>query len=213
MSSFQVKVCGMTRPGDVRAAVRHGADMIGLIFYRRSPRYVTVETAKMLLREVSPVVDRVGVFVGNEYDRIMRVTDRVNLQWVQLHNCDSEQLVSRLQKQGRRVIVSFHIAGRADYSAIYGSPADLVMLDNATAKLPGGTGSAFDWSIKPPRRIPNLVLAGGLNIDNVAEGIRRFSPLLVDVNSGVETSPGRKSARKLKAFLRHCQEIRCREDH
>ncbi len=213
MSSFQVKVCGLTRPADVKAAVRLGADMIGFIFYRRSSRHVNMKTAALLAREVSPVVDRVGVFVGDSYDRIMRVAERVGLQWVQLHRSDSKGLVSRLHRQGLRVTISFHIATREDYAAVYDSSADLVMLDNATANLPGGTGAAFDWSIRPAGHIPNLVLAGGINVDNVAEGVRRFKPLVVDVNSGVESSPGKKSKAKLKAFLRRCYEIRCGDRH
>lgn len=211
MIPFQVKVCGLTRPEDVRAAVRHGADMIGFIFYRKSPRYVSMTTAAKLSRETSPITDRVGVFVDCEHDQITKIADRVGLQWVQLHRTGSRELVSKLQDAGLRVIECYHISKRDDYAAVYESAADLVMLDNATVAQPGGTGRTFNWSIKPPRRIPNLMLAGGLNVDNLADGIRRFKPVVVDVNSGVETAPGKKSIRKLKAFMQHCYHMKCED--
>lgn len=210
MSPFRVKICGLTRPADVRAAQRHGADLIGFIFYRHSPRYVKPGTAASLAREASPVIDRVGVFVDATYDEAMRTAEEVGLHWVQLHRSNSKQLIGRLQKQGLRVIKAFHVRRRSDYTPLYESAADLVMLDNATADRPGGTGQTFDWSVRPPRRIGNLMLAGGINAENVEEGIAEFRPLVIDVNSGVETSPGRKSSRKVKAFMQRCFELRCR---
>ncbi|MGH8016074.1 MAG: phosphoribosylanthranilate isomerase, partial [Candidatus Zixiibacteriota bacterium] len=130
-----------------------------------------------------------------------------------IHGYDSARLVRQLIKYGVKTIESFHITKMSDYANARKSKAEIVQLDNRTKGPGGGTGQRFDWSIKPPHRIPNLMLAGGLNAENVSQGVRIFQPLIVDVNSGVEVSPGIKSAAKLKQFFKVCNGLRYGTDN
>ncbi|MBD3258161.1 N-(5'-phosphoribosyl)anthranilate isomerase [candidate division GN15 bacterium] len=205
---FMVKVCGITRPKDARLAEQLGADMIGLIFYRKSPRFLSQRNAARVVKGVSPAVRTVGVFVDEPFGRIVRVAQKLRLDMVQLHGNEPVSLIRHLQREGLKVIKAFSMQDNADLDKIRNSAADMMMLDHRTAELPGGTGETFDWTIKPPKKLPCLVLAGGISADNVAEGVRRFNPLMVDVNSSVETRPGTKSEQKLKAFFAACDRIR-----
>lgn len=208
MRRFRVKVCGVTRPQDAMLAAGVGADMIGLIFYRRSPRSVSVAQASRIVRSLPPVVLRVGVFVDESTERMLRIGRHLKLDFIQLHGQESNTVVRRLQREGFRVIKAFPISSVKDYVEVGRSKADLRLLDHRTDYQRGGTGKTFDWSIRPRGKLVNLVLAGGIDVDNVAEGIRLFDPLVVDVNSGVESRPGIKSASKLKAFFAECDRIR-----
>ena len=199
---FKIKVCGMTRPSDALTAVSLGADMIGMIFYRRSPRRVSQATAMKIRKVLPATVQAAGVFVEHDVDRIARTAERLRLDFVQLHGQYTTGDVRRLQSLGLKVIRVHHIGSATDYRAVYRDRADLVLLDNRSDTAVGGTGQRFDWGLKPPRLIANLVLAGGISVDNVEEGVRQFRPLVVDVNSGVENSPGIKSPAKLKRLFR-----------
>ncbi|MBU8933164.1 MAG: phosphoribosylanthranilate isomerase [candidate division Zixibacteria bacterium] len=208
MKRFSVKVCGLTRPKDAALSTGLGADMIGMIFYRKSPRWVSQQQALKIVSAVSPTVSRVGVFVNRDIEGVLKVARRLRLDYVQLHSGFSNNDIKFVQREGFKVIEAFHIRARTDYESAMSSKADLILLDNATAAVPGGTGQCFDWSHKPPRRIPNLVLAGGIDVHNVEQGINRFAPLVVDVNSGVESSPGIKSDSKLRRFFTLCNRLR-----
>ncbi len=208
MNRFKIKVCGMTRPADAALAAKLGVDMIGMIFYRPSPRFVSLKIASEITRVLSPTVARVGVFVNAETDRILRVAERLCFDYVQLSGDEPASQIIAMKKSGLKVIKSFTVSCRRDFAALYKSRADLVMLDNRSGFQYGGTGAAFDWKIKPPQPIDNLMLAGGINGSNVADGVKMFRPLVVDVNSGVEKSTGVKSARKLKQFFKMCDVLR-----
>jgi len=208
MSQFRVKVCGLTRPGDAALAATLGADMIGLIFYEQSPRYVQADRARAIIAELPSAVTRVGVFVNEPAPSLLERARELQLDCVQLHGDESDDQIDRVRREGFEVIKAFQILSGADWGKLYASHADFVMVDNATAEQPGGTGETFDWSLEPPRPITNLVLAGGLTVDNLEDGVNRFHPVIVDVNSGVESSPGVKSRVKLEAFLRKCDSIR-----
>jgi phosphoribosylanthranilate isomerase len=204
MRQLQIKVCGITRIKDARLAVKLGVDMLGFIFYRKSPRWIALRDARTIMSELPATVDRVGVFVNEELNRVIDIGHRLRLDYVQLHGRESASYVAAVRRSGLKVIKAYSITKPSDYATAIRSKADLVLLDHAG----GGTGTRFDWSLQPPRRIRNLVLAGGVGIDNVAEGIARFRPMVVDVNSSVESSPGRKSARRLKTFMDFVDSIR-----
>ncbi|MEA2031932.1 MAG: phosphoribosylanthranilate isomerase [candidate division Zixibacteria bacterium] len=208
MKNFVVKVCGFTRPKDAALAAQLGADMIGMIFYRKSPRWVSQKIAKTIVSIIPPTVARVGVFVDLDTNAVLRVARRLQLDYIQLHGDYSKKDINRIHLGGFKVIKVFHITTKSDYTSVMTSSADLVLLDNRTGGRSGGTGQRFDWGISPPKKISNLVLAGGITADNVEEGIKRFSPLMVDVNSGVESSPGIKSAAKLRDFFTLCNRLR-----
>ncbi len=208
MNRFRVKVCGITRPQDAALAARWGADMIGMIFYRKSERFVTQKAARGIIGALPPTVSRVGVFVDEKISSVLRVADKLRLDYVQLHGREPATHVAELQREGFRVIKAFAIRTRDDYRAVATSRADLCLLDHRSGKLVGGTGVTFDWSIRPRRKIDNLVLAGGVSVDNVGRGAELFAPLVVDVNSGVETRPGIKSSKRLRGFMAECDRIR-----
>ena len=208
MMKFQIKVCGITRTADAELVAKLGGDMIGMIFYRRSPRFVTQRCAATICQMLPSTVDRVGLFVDEETGRIIRIADRLQLDYVQLHGGEPASAIKRLQRHGLKVIKAFAIKSKEDYRAVHKCTADLILLDNCSVGKKGGTGATFDWSVKPGRSIPNLVLAGGITADNVEDGVNRFSPLVVDVNSGVETSPGLKSKAALSKFFKQCDRLR-----
>lgn len=198
MSYFQVKVCGITRPKDATIAAELGADMIGLNFYRGSRRFVTVTQAAGIVEAIPSTVDLVGVFVNHPEDSVMRTARKLRLNWIQLHGDESDKSVRRLQRAGFRVIKAFSIDSATDWKKVEGSSADLRLLDNGS----GGTGKRFDWASLPKKRITRLMLAGGINAENLLDGLKRIRPLVVDVNSGVETAPGLKSKAKLEEFFK-----------
>jgi len=208
MIPFKVKVCGLTRPQDAALASELGADMIGLIFYRRSPRFVSLRRAARVRRVLPPTVRATGVFVNDEVERIADRARGLKLDMVQLHGNYGIQEIGFLRRSGLLVVQAYAIGSPADWKAAAASRADLVLVDNVAGDRYGGTGRRFDWRLKPTAKLPNLVLAGGLRADNLAEGVRRFRPLVVDVSSGVESSPGVKSARRMREFFRECDRLR-----
>jgi len=209
MHHFKVKVCGITRPSDAKTVVRLGTDMIGLIMYKRSPRNIGITQAKRIIAEIPATVDRVGVMVEPEIETVLLLREKLRLDYVQLHGKISGKMIISLRKNGLKVIQAFAIKNKSDIALAAKSKADLVLLDTFSQGLHGGSGRVFDWSLSPKNRLPNnLVLAGGINEGNVEKGVERFRPLVVDVNSGVESSPGIKSTRKLKAFMQICNRIR-----
>ncbi len=208
MNHFKIKVCGITRLKDALLAMQLGADMLGFVFYEKSPRYVSVSQAKTIIEKLPATINRVGVFVEPNLSTVQTASRELNLDYVQLHGTFNNALVRQLKNTGHKVIQSFHVENAKDYQEIWKSSADIVHLDNKAENVPGGTGKQFNWKIRPQRKIPNLMLAGGINIKNVAEGIKRFKPLVIDVNSGVEISPGVKSETKLKQFFKTCNKLR-----
>lgn len=208
MTSFRVKVCGIARPDDALIAAELGVDLIGMIFYRRSPRYVQPHEAEAIISEIPQAVARVGVFVDEPIQPLLELAERLRLDYVQLHGNETDDQIDQVRQAGFEVIKAFRILGFADWENLFSSHADLVLVDNATAELKGGTGRTFDWSIEPPRPVTNLVLSGGLSVDNIEDGVTRFGPAIVDVNSGVESAPGIKSKPKLVEFMRKCDRIR-----
>lgn len=198
MSYMRVKVCGITRPKDALIAAQLGADMIGMIFFRGSSRHIDKQGARKIIDALPPTVERVGLFVNEPIDKLLGLAGRLRLDWIQLHGQESDAVIRKIQRGGFKVIKAFSIGKDTDWKRIASSPADLRLLDHGT----GGTGQRFDWKSYPSRKIDRLVLAGGINSQNVSSGIRKFRPLVVDVNSSVESAPGIKSKMKLEMFFR-----------
>ena len=197
-----VKVCGITSSDDAAVAVDAGADAIGLVFWPRSPRAVSPERAATIARELPEVVLRVGVFVDASADEMRRVAESVGLDVLQLHGEEPPEALARLP---RPVLKAVRV-GRGfspDEAMRYVGTAAGILLDTRLPGQRGGTGVPFDWSLVAglARRVPFLMLAGGLGPDNVADAIRAVRPHAVDVSSGVEGLPGHKDPRKIRAFV------------
>ena len=197
-----VKVCGITTVEDGLAAARFGADAVGFVFWPQSPRWVDREKARQISRALPPLVVRVGVFVDASPDTIARTVEEVGLDVVQLHGRESPEDAARMP---RRVIKAVRVGdGFAPEDALRYLPhAAGLLLDTKADGMPGGTGRAFDWSLAREVRAKAgfLGLAGGLTPENVHVALAAVRPDLVDVSSGVESSPGRKDPDKLRAFI------------
>lgn len=196
-----VKICGITRAEDARAAVDAGADALGFVFWPASPRAVTAEAAARIAAEIPPHVLRVGLFVEATLEEQRRTADQVGLDVLQWYGPLSPEDCAQ---RPRPVLQAIRVAPdfRAEDATAYAFAAG-VLLDTYRKENLGGTGAAFDWTrvLGLRDRLPFLMLAGGLRPDNVREAIRVVQPHGVDVSSGVEASPGRKDADKMRAFV------------
>ncbi len=197
-----VKICGITNLDDGLAAVQAGADAVGFVFCPTSPRAVDVATARTISQALPPFVSRVGVFVDAAREDMARIADQVGLDLVQLHGCESPDEAATAP---RRVIKALHVGKDLDpnQASAFKDQAAAVLLDAASQQAAGGTGQCWDWSKARPFRsqIAHLIIAGGLNAENVGMAIGTLRPDGVDVSSGVESSPGRKDAAKMRAFV------------
>jgi phosphoribosylanthranilate isomerase len=196
-----VKICGITSVMDAEAAVAAGADAIGLVFYPRSPRAVSVEQASAIAATIPPFVTTVALFVDAGREAVNRVLASVPVGLLQFHGSEDPAYCAGFQRPWIKSVAmraGVDLAGAArHYSAARG-----LLLDAWEEGIPGGTGKTFDWD--QARSLPGhmpLVLAGGLNPDNVGAAIARVRPLAVDVSSGVEQAPGRKDKSRIAQFM------------
>jgi phosphoribosylanthranilate isomerase len=196
----RVKICGITRPQDALAAATLGADAIGLVFWPRSPRAVSVAQARALVAGLPPFVTTVGLFVDATPDELDTVLAEVPLDLLQFHGDESPELCRRA---GRPYLKAVRMRPGVDLERLARSYADAagLLVDAYVAGVPGGTGATFDWDALPSASDLPLVLAGGLDAGNVAEAIRRVRPWAVDVSGGVEASKGITDAAKMAAFM------------
>lgn len=210
---FRIKICGVTKPEDAVAALQAGADMIGLNFYSQSARYVSPEKAARIAAEVPQTT---GVFVNATADEIHRTVEQVGLDWIQLHGDETPELVAEIQSQLPLIRVQFlgkhGLQGIAEDVAActeLGRPPRAVLVDATVEGEYGGTGKTADWPALANHRevmekVP-LVLAGGLQAENVAAAIATVQPDAVDTASGVESSPGVKDTQKMQSFIRNAK--------
>jgi len=196
--AVRVKICGLTRPGDVAAAVDAGADALGFVFAPRSKRCLELPEAFELVSAVPAFIARVGLFMDQDEDEVRRVLDAVPLSLLQFHGSEAGRFCRQFGLPYIKAL-AMGSGGRAEGVEAY-SDAAALMLDSHEAGEPGGTGHVFDWNRIPALPRP-LVLAGGLSPDNVNRAVRQVRPWAVDVSSGVEKEPGVKSARKMNEFI------------
>ncbi|AGW91302.1 N-(5'-phosphoribosyl)anthranilate isomerase [Ralstonia pickettii DTP0602] len=218
----RIKICGLTREDDVRAAVDAGADAIGLVFYPKSPRYVDVARAAALAEAAGPFVAVTGLFVNADLEDIAHVAERVPLTLLQLHGDETPQFCTQASQRCR---LPFLRAARVrqgldlvEFADQYRDAAALLL--DAFVEGYGGGGHVFDWTLIPPAWLPptppvtapagnpnasgapRIVLSGGLNAQNVAGAIEHVRPYAVDVSSGVEAAKGVKDHARIAAFVR-----------
>ena len=197
----KVKICGMTQLKDAAFAVEQGADAVGFIFYNKSPRSVTMKTARDIILKLPPLVDTVGVFVNESVDRINKVANYCGLDLVQLHGEESPAFCRKIQ---RRVIKAFRVKDLQSIKQLEKYSVSGYLLDTFSDNLHGGTGKIFDWNLAlPAKKMGPVILAGGLTARNILQAIRQARPYGVDVCSGVEKLPGVKDPEKVRAFLKN----------
>jgi phosphoribosylanthranilate isomerase len=203
----RIKICGLTREADVEAAVAAGADAIGFVFYAKSPRAVTPERARALARLLPPFVTPVGLFVNATDAELQAGFKALPNMLVQFHGDEEPADCDRIARPYLRAARMAPGVDLLDFAARF-SNAQAILLD-AHVEGYGGGGKVFDWSLVPPSVSSRLVLSGGLNAANVADGIARVRPWAVDVSSGVEVSKGIKSADLIHEF---CRAVRLADD-
>lgn len=200
-TQVKVKICGMTNLKDVKVAVDGGVDAVGFIFYKKSPRSVTIQTVREIVLELPPFVDSVGVFVDETAEQINKIADRCNLDRVQLHGDESPAFCKKIR---RRVIKVIRVKDIQSLKKLSDYPVSSFLLDTFSEDQYGGTGKVFDWNLAySAKKYGPIILAGGLTPINVRQAIQRIQPYGVDVCSGVESQPGIKDHKKMQAFLKN----------
>lgn len=211
-----VKICGITNVDDARAALEAGADMLGFIFYPPSPRYVTPERAREIVLEIRKLevggrnaesgIRTVGVFVNEPFEIVRVIMETASLDLAQLHGQETPEMVQALGVRAYKSIQARDVetahAWMENYRAVVKGSIPAFIADAPPAQLPGGNGTVADWSIarEIARAFP-ILLAGGLNADNVRDAIAQVQPWGVDVSSGVERAPGMKDHTKVRKFI------------
>ncbi len=202
---IRVKICGITNPEDAQTAVEAGADALGFVFYKESPRHIFPEEAARIINLLPPFVQAVGLFVNEEAETVNRISRLCRLGLVQLHGDESPDYCSLIEA---RIMKAFRVRSLTCLDPIAGYRLSGCLLDAFSPSFYGGTGTSFNWEIarEAVLRGHRIVLAGGLSPANVAEAIQQVHPWGVDVSSGVESAPGKKDTDKLREFIRNAKE-------
>lgn len=211
-----VKICGLSTPETVDAAVAAGADMIGLVFFPKSPRNVTLEQAAALAARARGKAKIVTLVVDAGDAQLQEIAAKVDPDLIQAHGSESPERVAEIARlTGKPVIKAIRVRDEGDIAsaAEFSEAASLILYDAKAPEtlgsaLPGGNGHAFDWGLLDGRRPPAFMLAGGLNPENVAHAIRMTGAPVVDVSSGVESAPGVKDIGLIRKFIEAAKSAR-----
>ena len=201
---FAVKICGITNQDDATSAVEAGADALGFVFYKKSPRSVEPSVARQIIEKLPPFVTPVGVFVNEDVTVVRRMMDDCGLALAQLHGDESTTYCLELK---RPILKALRVKDRSAFLALadFRGRAGVrgFVLDAFSDQAYGGTGQVIDWQLAAEAaKAANILLAGGLTTDNVGRAIQAVQPYGVDVSSGVEREPGKKDHEKVRAFIR-----------
>ena len=201
MLRTRVKICGITNVEDARHAVEQGADALGLVFYTNSPRAVSIETASEIAKSIPAFVSVVALFVNATSEYIDQVLNSVGIDMLQFHGNEME---SDCIKYRLPYLKALRVQNDMDIQqAIDEYPqAKAILLDTYHPHIPGGTGESFNWSLVPETLNQSIILAGGLNAENVDNAISLVNPYAVDVSGGVELGKGKKDPYKVSAFIK-----------
>ena len=207
MSGVRVKICGISEPAGLTAAIEAGARYVGFVFYPPSSRYVAIDTAKELALQVPTGVRAVGLFVDPTDLQLQETLGKVQLDMIQLHGMETPDRVAEIKaRYAMPVMKAIRVREASDLEEIsaFEAVADWLLFDSKPeqASLPGGTGHKFDWDLLKGREFNKpWMLAGGVTVDNVADALSQLTPNAIDISSGVEHAPGVKDAEKIKAFM------------
>ena len=195
----EIKICGITTPADALLACEYGAKMIGMIFYRKSPRFISNNAAEKIVQVLPETVLPVGVFVNPTVEEISSAIDATGIKALQIH---ADFVIEELSNLNLPIIRAYSISAENDFDSVRGNGSDYFLLDNKELNSYGGTGKRFDWEIIPSGlRRDRMILAGGINAENVSVAISTVKPAFLDISSGVESSPGIKDKMKLEQLF------------
>jgi len=197
---LRIKICGITNPSDAESVVEAGADAIGFMFFKDSPRFITKEKAKAIIREVPPFISKVGVFVNASRDEILRTVEETGIDTLQFHGDETPEACRDF---GLKTIKAFRVQGKDMLQIMPRYDVDAWLLDSFVAGERGGTGKTFNWDLAVHANSLGtpIILAGGLNPANVAQAVTKVEPFGVDVCSGVEASRGKKDPKLIATFI------------
>jgi len=196
---IKIKICGITNLDDAMAAAEYGADALGFNFYKKSPRYIEPEKAAEIIYQLPPFVLPVGVFVNEHEKRVREIQSLTGIQVLQFHGDESPEFCERFES---RVIKAFQVKDKENFHSLAHYKVGAFLLDSYKDGLKGGTGVTFNWHLAVvAKSFGRIILAGGLNPDNVVEAAKLVQPYAVDVAGGVEKEKGIKDHAKLKKFI------------
>lgn len=213
---IRIKMCGITRLDDALVAADAGVDALGFIFYEKSPRYISPDDMRVIMEQLPPFVDVVGVFVDKKRSEVEEIIHYCSLNYVQLHGSESVKYCERLSRKSApcRVIKAFRVtkAMQSEDITPYAPFVAGYLLDAYVKGEPGGTGTVFDWDIITQLSMDRpYILAGGLNVDNIEQAIQLAAPSAIDVSSGVEVQPGVKDHALVREFVAKTRKAGFRE--
>ncbi|HXF48479.1 MAG TPA: phosphoribosylanthranilate isomerase [Verrucomicrobiae bacterium] len=205
---LKVKICGITNLEDALLAEKLGADMLGFIFHGKSPRFAHPAKVARIVAALSPLTRKVGVFVNEPVEEVLRMAEKLEFDFVQLAGEEGDAYVKKIQKQFP-VIKAFRIGEDFRPKVLQKSPALLTLADAKVNGCYGGSGKSFDWrKLTALKGNARLVLAGGIGAENLRQAYEVLQPAAVDLTSSVEERPGKKDAAKMKRFFEVANEIR-----
>lgn len=205
--SLRVKICGITNLADAEAAVEAGADALGFIIYKKSPRYIGADDAQKIIEILPPFVERVAVLVNPTLEEVNEVETEADFSLWQMHGQETADFCASLAPH--RLVKALHLPTSHSASDLANYDVAAFLLDTPSPQH-GGTGQTFDWDLveafRPLTPRP-IILSGGLNAGNVAEAVKRVQPYAVDICSGVERAPGQKDHSKIRELLNICRAL------
>jgi phosphoribosylanthranilate isomerase len=195
----RVKICGITNEKDAVFCCEHGADALGFVFYKKSPRYIDPKKARDIIKELPPFITNVGLFVNEDSDMVKEIYEECGLDALQFHGDEDSAYVNSFNQ---KTIKAFRIKDSINTEMFSGYDVGAYLLDNYSSGVYGGSGGNFDWDILTGLNLKRpVILAGGLNPDNVVEAVNKVKPYAVDVSSGVEKEKGIKDLDKVKKMI------------
>jgi phosphoribosylanthranilate isomerase len=197
---IRTKICGITSVSDALHAINAGADAIGLVFYKPSPRYVSPSTAREICNRLPPFITVVGLFVDATVSEVRDICREVPLALLQFHG---NEIAADCEQFKRPYIKAIRVQTKYDIDQAAGDfpSAQAILVDTYKKGVPGGTGEIFDWSLVPTEHAKPVILAGGLNPENIFDAIQTVKPYAVDVSGGVELHKGVKDQIKVSRFI------------
>jgi len=203
----RVKICGITNLEDAFAAVEYGADALGFVSFKKSPRYISPAKAKAIIKKLPPFISKVGVFVNEDKKTIEKIVAQTGINIIQLHGDEPPKACSL----SRPVVKAIRVKSieNLDLLSKYKDRVTAFLLDTYTTEIFGGTGQIFNWDIAvEAKQFGRIILAGGLTPENIEQAIRWVHPYAVDVSSGVEEEKGKKDHSKMRLFIERAKAIR-----
>jgi phosphoribosylanthranilate isomerase len=201
---LKIKICGITNSADAEMAHQAGADALGFIFFKGSPRFISNDKIKTIIREIPPFVSKVGVFVNASRDEVQRAIEETGIDTLQFHGDETPEACRGF---GLKTIKAFRVQGKDMLQIMPRYDVDAWLLDSFVAGERGGTGKTFDWdlAVHATSLGTPVILSGGLNPENIARAVSHVQPYAVDVSSGVESAPGKKDANLIATFIQRAR--------